>query len=319
MSDDLLLLAAELRRRGEPFALATVVRCERPTSAKPGAKALIRQDGTVTGWVGGACAEPVVVREALSALQDGCARLVGLVGEGGREPDRTEGILHLPMTCHSGGTLEIYVEPFLPKALLVLIGHGPVVETLAALGRHTGYDVTVLAADRLAHELAALALTPASAVVVASHGDLDEAALARVLATPAGYVSLVASRRRAGVIVESLERLGVPRAGLERLKAPAGLDIGAVTPEEIAVSILAEIIQRRRSRTEEPAPPQATAEAAGLPLTVQARDPVCGMSVQIAAARYRSEWGGATVYFCCHRCKETFDSDPPRYATALVR
>jgi len=319
MSDDLLLLAAELRRHGEPFALATVVRCERPTSAKPGAKALIRQDGTVTGWVGGACAEPVVVREALSALEDGRARLVGLVGEGGREPGRIEGILHLPMTCHSGGTLEIYVEPFLPKALLVLIGHGPVVETLAALGRHTGYDVTVLAADRLAHELDALVLTPASAVVVATHGDLDEAALARVLATPAGYVSLVASRRRAGVIVESLERLGVPRAGLERLKAPAGLDIGAVTPEEIAVSILAEIIQRRRSRTEEPAPPQATAEAAGVRLSVQARDPVCGMSVQIAAARYRSEWGGATVYFCCHRCKETFDSDPPRYATALVR
>jgi len=315
MSDDLLLLAAELRRHGEPFALATVVRCERPTSAKPGAKALIRQDGTVTGWVGGACAEPVVVREALSALEDGRARLVGLVGEGGREPGRTEGILHLPMTCHSGGTLEIYVEPFLPKALLVLIGHGPVVETLAALGRHTGYDVTVLAADRLAHELDALVLTPASAVVVATHGDLDEAALARVLATPAGHVSLVASRRRAGVIVESLERLGVPRERIERLKAPAGLDIGAVTPEEIAVSILAEIIQRRRSRTEEPAPP----EAAGLHLPVQARDPVCGMSVQIEAARYRSEWGGATVYFCCHRCKETFDSDPPRYATALVR
>jgi len=319
MSDDLLLLAAELRRHGEPFALATVVRCEPPTSAKPGAKALIRQDGTVTGWVGGACAEPVVVREALSALEDGRARLVGLVGEGSREPGRTEGILHLPMTCHSGGTLEIYVEPFLPKALLVLIGHGPVVETLAALGRHTGYDVTVLAADRLAHELDALALTPASAVVVATHGDLDEAALARVLATPAGHVSLVASRRRAGVIVESLERLGVPRTVLERLKAPAGLDIGAVTPEEIAVSILAEIIQRRRSRTEEPAPPQTTAEAAGLRLSVQARDPVCGMSVQITAARYRSEWGGATVYFCCHRCKETFDSDPPRYATALVR
>src|SRR5215467_13722133 len=191
MSDDLLLLAAELRRRGEPFALATVVRCERPTSAKPGAKALIKQDGTVTGWVGGACAEPVVVREALSALEDGRARLVGLVGEGGGEPGRTEGILNLPMTCHSGGTLEIYVEPYLPKPLLVLVGHGPVVETLAALGRHTG------------------------------------------------YVSLVASRRRADVIAESLERLGVSRAGLDRLKAPAGLDIGALTPEEIAVSILA--------------------------------------------------------------------------------
>ena len=318
MSDDLLLLAAELRRRGEPFALATVVRCERPTSAKPGAKALIKQDGTVTGWVGGACAEPVVVREALSALEDGRARLVGLVGEGGGEPGRTEGILNLPMTCHSGGTLEIYVEPYLPKPLLVLVGHGPVVETLAALGRHTGYDVTVLAADRLAHELDRLALTPSSAVVVATHGDLDEAALGGVLATPAGYVSLVASRRRAGVIVESLERLGVSRAGLDRLKAPAGLDIGALTPEEIAVSILAEIIQRRRSSAVMPAA-KPERLAAGLRLAAEARDPICGMSVPIAAARYRSEWEGATVYFCCHRCKETFDSDPPRYAGALVR
>src|SRR5215467_622324 len=153
MSDDLLLLAAELRRRGEPFALATVVRCERPTSAKPGAKALIKQDGTVTGWVGGACAEPVVVREALSALEDGRARLVGLVGEGGGEPGRTEGILNLPMTCHSGGTLEIYVEPYLPKPLLILIGHGPVIEALARFGAAAEYVVQALGAEEAATAL----------------------------------------------------------------------------------------------------------------------------------------------------------------------
>src|SRR5215831_17734678 len=138
MSDDLLLLAAELRRGDEPFALATVVRCEPPTSAKPGAKAIIRRDGSVEGWVGGACAE------AVEALGDGRPRLISLAGDGGAP--RAEGVTPYAMTCHSGGTLEIYVEPFLPKARLVLIGHGPVVETLAALGRHTGYDVTVLAA-----------------------------------------------------------------------------------------------------------------------------------------------------------------------------
>jgi len=146
---DLITLAADLQRRGEAFALATVVRCERPTSAKPGAKALIRPDGSVSGWVGGACAEPVVAREALAALRDGRPRLVVLVGEGGRDPARTEGIVHLPMTCHSGGTLEIYVEPFLPKALLVLVGHGPVIETLATLGESTGYSVAVLPADAI--------------------------------------------------------------------------------------------------------------------------------------------------------------------------
>ena len=242
---DLLTLAAELRKRGEPFALATVVRCERPTSAKPGAKALIRPDGRVVGWVGGACAEPVVAREAQAALRDGQPRLVVLVGDGGRDPARTEGIVHFPMTCHSGGTLEIYVEPFLPKALLVLVGHGPVIETLATIGETAGFAVSVLPADAVAGALRGLSLDPSASVVVATHGELDEEVLTRALATPAGYLSLVASRKRAGAIVETLRHRGVPPAQLDRLKAPAGLDIGAVTPEEIAVSILAEIIQAR--------------------------------------------------------------------------
>jgi xanthine dehydrogenase accessory factor len=314
MPEDLLTLAGDLRRRGEPFALATVVRCERPTSAKPGAKALIRPDGSVVGWVGGACAEPVVAREALAALRDGRPRLVVLVGEGGRDPARTEGIVHLPMTCHSGGTLEIYVEPFLPKALLVLVGHGPVIETLASIGESTGYAVTVLPGDALAGALRGLDLGPDSSVVVATHGELDEEALAQVLATRAGYISLVASRKRAGSIVETLRGRGVPRERLDRFKAPAGLDIGAVTPEEIAVSILAEIIHARRSHKVE------HVETAGLelPALVEAKDPVCGMTVEVATARHRSDWAGRSVYFCCLRCKETFDRDPTRYAAALA-
>src|ERR1700736_3086439 len=183
MPEDLLTLAAELRGRGEDFALATVVRCARPTSAKPGAKALIRPDGRVTGWVGGACAEPVVAREALAALGDGQPRLVVLVGDGGRDPTRTEGVVHVPVTCHSGGTLEIYVEPFLPKALLVLVGHGPVIETLATLAETAGHAVRVLPADAVAAALRGLALGPTAAVVVATHGDDDETALTAVLAS----------------------------------------------------------------------------------------------------------------------------------------
>ncbi len=303
------MLAAGLRERGEPFALATVVRCERPTSAKPGAKALIRPDGRVAGWVGGACAEPVVAREALAALRDGQPRLVVLVGDGGRDPARTEGIVHFPMTCHSGGTLEIYVEPFLPKALLVLVGHGPVIETLATLGETAGHAVSVLTGDATA-ALRGLSLGSTSSVVVATHGDDDEQALTRVLATPAGYVSLVASRKRASAIVETLRQRGVPAEQLARLKAPAGLDIGAVTPEEIAVSILAEIIQARHHRAAEPAM-LATALA-------EAKDPICGMTVEVATARHQSDWAGRSVYFCCRHCKETFDAEPARYAAALA-
>ena len=305
MSDQVLALAAELERRGEPFALATVVRCEAPTSAKPGAKALVREDGTVEGWVGGACAEPVVIREGLNALRDGRPRLVGLYGEGGREPGRAAGILDYAMTCHSGGTLEIYVEPYLPTPLLVLLGHGPVVETLATLGRAAGYSVVPLD-DAAGAGLDALALGRRASVVVATHADSDEDALERVLRTDAGYVSLVASRRRAATILERLRQRGVPSDRLGRFKAPAGLDLGAVTPAEIAISILAEIVQHHRGDKGAevvPAPAAAT----------EATDPICGMLVEIATARHRSEVAGRTAYFCCLRCQETFERDPQRY------
>jgi xanthine dehydrogenase accessory factor len=308
---DLLTLAADLRRRGEAFALATVVRCERPTSAKPGAKALIRPDGHVSGWVGGACAEPVVAREALAALRDGHPRLVVLVGDGGRDPARTEGIVHYPMTCHSGGTLEIYVEPFLPKALLVLVGHGPVIETLATLAQSAGYDVATLPGEGVAAALRGLTLGPDSSVVVATHGELDEDALTQVLATPTGYISLVASRKRAASVMATLRRRGVPPEHLGRLKAPAGLDIGAVTPEEIAVSILAEIVHMRHSRKTD----HVVAAGFEPPATAEAKDPICGMTVEVATARHQSDWAGRSVYFCCLRCKELFDADPQRYAT----
>lgn len=301
MSQDLVALAAELQRRGESFALATVVRCERPTSAKPGAKALIREDGTVAGWVGGACAEPVVVREALNALRDGQPRLIGLIGEGGRGPGRTEGVVEYAMTCHSGGTLEVYVEPYLPKPLLVLVGHGPVVETLAALGRAVAYSTVVVAEDALSEALSQQALTRRASVVVATHGDADENALAQILKSEAGYVSLVASRRRAAVILARLRDRGVPLDRLGRLKAPAGLDIGAVTPDEIAVSVLAEIIHHHRSEKIDASPAGA-----------EAKDPICGMLVETATAKYRSTVSGQLVYFCCLPCKETFDQDPGR-------
>lgn len=308
MAEPLLDRAAELQRRGEPFALATVVRCEAPTSAKPGAKALVRADGTVEGWVGGACAEPVVVREALKALADGRPRLVGLYGEQGRDPARAEGILDYMMTCHSGGTLEIYVEPYLPTPSLVLVGHGPVVEMLATLGAAAGYAVAS-AGDVMALDTAALGRR--ASVVIATHADSDEDALARVLATDAGYVSLVASRRRTTNIVARLRERGVPAERLGRFKAPAGLDLGAITPAEIAISILAEIVQHHRGdKGGEPVPVAA--------VPAEAIDPVCGMSVDVATARHRSAAGGRITYFCCAGCKNTFERDPARYPASAT-
>jgi len=300
VAEALLAHAADLQRRGQPFVLATVVRCEPPTSAKPGAKALILEDGRVTGWIGGACAEPVIVREALAALRDGRPRLVALRGEGGSGPGRTEGVLEFPMTCHSGGTLEIYVEPYLPKPLLVLVGHGPVIETLAGLAGAADYSVLALGEDA-PQRLRELALTRHASVVVATHAESDEEAVEHALATEAGYVSLVSSRRRSAVIVDRLKQRHVTPERLGVLKSPAGLDIGAVTPEEIAVSILAEIIQHRRS------PKTLAVETVSAIAAAEARDPICGMTVDVASAPYRSEVAGETIYFCCRQCKDTFD------------
>jgi xanthine dehydrogenase accessory factor len=311
MAEPLIDVAADLQRRGEPFVLATVVRCEAPTSAKPGAKALVHADGRVEGWVGGACAEPVLIREALKALRDGRPRLVGLYGEGGRQPGRTEGILDYAMTCHSGGTLEIYVEPYLPTPQLVLVGHGPVIEALETLGRAAGYALVPLPDASAWGRLDAQELGRRASVVVATHADSDEDALERVLRSDAGYVSLVASRKRTTAILGRLSQRGVAAERLGRLKAPAGLDLGAVTPVEIAISILAEIVQHHRG--------DKTAEAEVAPAVAsptEAIDPICGMSVDIARARYRSENAGRTTYFCCLNCKETFDRDPGRYLAA---
>jgi xanthine dehydrogenase accessory factor len=319
---DWLAEAGELARRGEPFAVATVVRCERPTSAKPGAKALIRRDGTVSGWIGGSCAEPVAVKEALGALEDGAPRFLVLVGKGGVPLGRADGVREYTMTCHSGGTLEIFVEPILPKPALVLVGSGPVVETLADLAGAAHFTVTIVEpespepahgrAHRTVDALESAGITARTAVVVATHGRFDEDALEQALRSEAEYVSLVASPTRAEVVRDALRARAVPSDRLGRLKAPAGLDLGAVTPEEIAVSILAEIIAHRRRAG--PARPVA-ASAAPAPRT-EARDPVCGMTVVIATARHRSESPAGPVYFCCSGCKARYDREPGRYPIA---
>jgi len=310
VGEDVLALAVALRAGREAFALATVVRCERPTSAKPGAKALIRRDGRITGWVGGACAEPVVVREALKALGDGLPRLVALAGDGAAEARSGEGLVAYPMTCHSGGTLEIYVEPYVPQPLLVLVGHGPILEALAVLARPVEFDVRPVSADAAPEELSRLSPGPSASVVVGTHGSADEDVLEQILKGEAGHVSLIASRRRAAVVTRTLAQRGVADDRIRRLQAPAGLDIGATTPAEIAVSILAQVIQHRRSAAATGCRPDEPAREA----LREETDPVCGMLVEVGSARYRSETLQGTTYFCCPGCKEAFDREPQRYA-----
>jgi xanthine dehydrogenase accessory factor len=314
MADDVLALAHALAQSGEPFALATVVWCDRPTSAKPGAKAVIQADGTVSGWIGGSCAEPVVVKEALRSLADEQPRFIVLAGEGRAGPGKREGVLEYTMTCHSGGSLEIFVEPVLPKPHVLLIGRGPVAETLVKLSQAMDFTVTLVSSEASVERLSQLRVTPRTFVVVVTHGTFDEDALDQALRTDAGYVSLVASRKRAGAVIDALRARGVPADRLSRLKAPAGLDIGAVTPGEIAASILGEIVHvcnEKRERKPAEVGPDRVEE-------VEARDPVCAMSVSIASARYRSEVLGRSYYFCCARCKRVFDQDPARYVGGVA-
>lgn len=339
---DYLEKAYNLQAAGQPFALATVVRAEKPTSARPGAKAIVTADGALSGWVGGSCAQPTVIREALKALHDGQPRLLRLSPAEKLGVAPQEGVTEVMLMCMSGGTLEVYIEPYLPRPHLVAIGHLPVVEALATLGKGLDYTVTVMGldvapgrfpqADRVLNRLdfTQVKLTPQTYVVVASHGNYDEEALEGVLSADTGaprYIALVASKRRAQAVIQALRQAGLPEERLARIKAPAGLDLGAVTPEEIALSILAEIVQVRHRELGTAAGGQGSTEA-GEQLSapdprsptpaprMEAWDPVCGMMVEAATARYVTEYNGRKVYFCSAGCKRAFEKEPERYRLA---
>jgi xanthine dehydrogenase accessory factor len=298
MRAELLQLAADLARRGEPFVLATVVRRESYSSAHQGDMAVITADGGYHGWLGGNCTQPVVRREAARALADGQPRLVSLSPDPSH--DARPGIVALPMTCHSGGSVEIYLEPVLPPPRLLLFGDSPGARALAELGKAMGYAIEVGSPAA-----AKAAASPAPFAVVATMGESDEESVVAALAARPAYLAVVASRKRFAQMRETLLARGVSAEALDRIKNPAGLDIGARLPEEVALSILAEIVQLRRARGAE-AQPAAAPEATGI-------DPICGMTVEVASARHRATHAGREFYFCNARCRERFLADPGRW------
>jgi xanthine dehydrogenase accessory factor len=332
--------AAELEAAGRPFAVATVVAVQRPTSARPGASGLVHPDGSIEGWVGGSCAQPVVVREALRALVDGQPRLLRLSKDAPAEGRRADGVLELVMTCHSGGTLEIYVEPHLPAPVLWVVGTTPIAGALAALGANAGWRVTIIdpVADTDAFPGAERVLTTtdvqhidpglAPYVIVATQGVWDEEATAAALAREASYVGLVASPTRAGVVRAWLrDEAGIADERLAALRAPAGLDLGAETPEEIALSILAELVQVRRGRADFVAAPGPATVAGSVMAPVGLEpivddivllDPVCGMTVDRVNARHLAEHDGVVYAFCSIGCRTRFIKEPTAYIPSSV-
>ena len=324
MKPEVLALAADLSRRGEPFVLATVVWRRAPSSGKQGSTALITADRRVRGWLGGACAEPTVIRESLKALEEGTPRLLFL---GGEEELRLaargrDGVVTVPIACQSEGALEVYVEPVLPQPHLVVIGRSPAVGTLASMANALGWRTVVVdeggvaedypVADRVftSLDLSAADVTERSVIVVATQGHYDEAALEAALATRAPYVGLVSSARRAEAVLGYLRDRGISGAQLARVHAPAGLDLGKVAHEEIAVAILAELVKERAAGN------LATAEPAELQ-THEAIDPVCGMTVDVASAMYRSTFEDTTYYFCSAGCLSRFEDDPVPFVAAV--
>lgn len=322
MSQTLLELAYQLTQAGKPFVLATVVWCERPTSAKPGAQAIIQDDGQsgkLTGWVGGSCTQPVVLREALRSLREGDDPYLLRVGASDRGITRAD-VRVFPMTCTSGGVIDIYMEPHLPQPQLVLVGDSPVAHALARLA--PVLDFSIIHADST--DLNQIDINPQTYILVATHGQYDEDVLEHVLQSPARYIGMVASHRRADSIRDYLRSSQLSETQIARLKAPAGLDTGAVTPEEIASSILAELVQVRRrgpvaytASTSNVTPDTALSSGANTPaITGTAIDPVCDMIVEVATARHHSTYDGREFYFCCPACKRSFERNPQEYLVA---
>jgi xanthine dehydrogenase accessory factor len=324
MRRELLELASAMAARAEPFAIVTVVARKGPVSAQAGDAALVTREGALHGWIGGACTQPTVVAEVRRALADGRPRLVALDPDPDA-PRRTEAAV-FPMTCHSGGSVEILIQPVLPAPRLLVFGLSPTARALARLAKAMGYVVYAVdpaadasafpEAERVLTDPAALAVEKHAApvfAVVATQGQWDEAAIRAALLQEPQYLGVVASPKRFAEIQALLATKASP-AAVARIKSPAGLDLGARLPEEIAVSILAEIVKERRATTAAPslAPPAEEAAPA------EAKDPVCGMTVQVAGARHVANHQGRDFFFCCAGCRERFLATPEKYLSPVA-
>ena len=290
--------AAELTRSREPFVQATVVRAQKPTSAHAGDTALVRADGSIAGFVGGTCAEASVREYGLMTLSTNQPLLLRIVPGEAPPASAEDGAVTVANPCLSGGSVEIFLEPRVPAPRVLVVGDSPIAVALAELGRPLGFAVELTAGDRGQPH------ADDAALVVASHGRGEEPALTAALRLGVPYVGLIASRIRGGAVLAALD---VPDDQRARVHSPAGLDIGGRTAAEIALSVLAELVQERRA-----------AERHGVLTAIvepaRAVDPVCGMTVAAVDASPHVTLDGGTTWFCCDGCRKAFEKDPARYA-----
>ncbi len=288
--------AAELTRTREPFVQATVVRAQKPTSAHAGDTALVRADGSIDGFVGGTCAEASVREYGLMTLSTHQPLLLRIVPGEVAPTSTEEGAVTVANPCLSGGSVEIFLEPRVPAPRVLVVGESPIAVALADLGGPLGFDVQLVSGDQARPE------ADDAALVVASHGRGEEPALTAALRLGVPYVGLVASRIRGAAVLAALDVSDDQRS---RVRSPAGLDIGARTAAEIALSVLTELVAERRAAEKVVAAPAGPASA---------RDPVCGMTVAAVDSSPHATVDGVTTWFCCEGCRTAFLADPARYA-----
>jgi xanthine dehydrogenase accessory factor len=306
---DVAARVEELRRRRVPYVHARVVLAEKPTSAHPGDEALVLPDGTMEGFVGGECAESTVRAQALAVLDSG-ESVVLRISPTAEDPVPGKLMAHNP--CLSGGTLEIFLEPRRPAPLVAVVGESPIATALARVGRALGYEVVPLADPGEVPD-------DASAVVVATHGRDETAHLAAALRAGVDYIGLVASPKRGPAVVAALD---VDDALRQRVITPAGLDIGARTPEEVAMSILADVVARRPRPSARPVSGESLNQTTGGQTASPggseagsgtAADPVCGMAVAATESSLHLDHDGRRYYFCGSGCLRAFAADPVAY------
>jgi xanthine dehydrogenase accessory factor len=296
--------AAALAQRGEAVALATVVWRQGPSSGQAGSRAIITESGEVHGWIGGACAEPSVIGQAREVIAEGKPRLL-LLGTSGKFGDAIpDGMTVIPISCQSEGALEVYIEPVLPAPHLVVVGRSPMAHLLAELARGLGWRADLLDWT----EFSAADATRHSMVVVATQGHGDEEAIEQAAADGPAYLGLVGSRKRGAAVLGYLAERGIDKKQLDRVRVPAGLDLGKTSHAEIAVSILGELVQLRSAGELGPVAGQASNT-----------DPVCGMTVAAGPAGRPLEHDGVTYYFCSAGCRSEFESQPASYARKETR
>jgi len=305
---DVLAQAEELSRRGEEFALATVVWRQGPSSGQLGSRALITASGQLYGWIGGACAEPVVVRQAQRVIAEREPKLLLLGAPEQFGTSIPDGMVAVAISCQSEGALQVYIESVVPTPQVTVVGRSPMAHTLADLARSLGWRATVHDGS----EFSAADLNDRSIVIVATQGHGDEEAVEQAVSACPAFVGLVASRKRGQVVLGTLADRGVPRHLLDRVRVPVGLDLGHTTHREIAVAILADLVQRRAAGELVPDAVTTPAEAEA----AEALDPVCGMTVRADSSSHPFSHDGVTYYFCCAGCRKRFLKNPHAYLAA---